>query len=70
MKNIIILLSIIFSFYSCEVDFLKNKSVQKSEVSVEIVGLNDYCKEDLEIIKSTLEDFYGFNSKKKNLNIL
>jgi predicted Zn-dependent protease len=63
MKSIIILLSIIFSLYSCELDFSKNKSVQKSEVIVEIVGLNDYCEEDLEIIKSTLENFYGFECK-------
>lgn len=63
MKNIIILLSIIFLFCSCEVNFSENSSVQKSEVSIEIVGLNDYCKEDLEIIKSTLENFYGFECK-------
>lgn len=60
MKNILILLSVLFSAYV--VLFKGDDSVIKSnkDVKIEIVGLNSYDESDLSLIKSSIEKFYGF----------
>lgn len=70
MKNIIILISSVFSLFSCDLNV--SEKPNKSEVNIEIVGLNDFCEEDLTIIKSTIEKYYGFNceiSQPTSLNL-
>jgi hypothetical protein len=63
MKNLIILSSIVFCLYF--VFFQKSVNVEKiydsNSTKIEIVGLNNFSEEDLDIVKSTIVKFYGFD---------
>lgn len=65
MKIIFVLLAIVFSVAVLfDVDTPINISTNDEyKTEVEIIGLNNYSKEDLIIIESTLEKFYGFDCK-------
>jgi predicted Zn-dependent protease len=78
MKNLIILSSIIFSIYvvffqnNISIEKINNVNTESNKSKIEIVGLNNFSEEDLKIVKSTIEKFYGFDcviSDPKNVNL-
>ena len=72
MKNILVLLAVIFSSYILFFDDslpskenVENNEIasDKSDVKVYIRGLDDFDREDLNIIKSVIESKYGVKCK-------